>query len=159
MPAARRALLSSIASLDWRGASRTPTAIAGRLDRAGAGLVLLTESVDTTTAAGRMFFGMLAVLAAFERDLTGERTAAALAHKRAEGRRVSGMAPLGRRFEGGKVVPNEGELAVLARIRELRASGLSLRAIAATLNAEGVPARGRRWYLRSIQLALMSEAA
>jgi DNA invertase Pin-like site-specific DNA recombinase len=62
--------------------------------------VLLTESVDTTTAAGRMFFGMLAVLAAFERDLTAERTAAALAHKRAEGRRVTGMAAASVKLDG-----------------------------------------------------------
>jgi len=133
--------------------------IAGRLDRAGAGLVLLTESVDTTTAAGRMFFGMLAVLAAFERDLTAERTAAALAHKRAEGRRVSGVAPFGHRFDGGTVVADEGERVVLSRIRRLRQRGLSLRAIATTLNSEGVPARGRKWHLRSVQLALMTEAA
>jgi site-specific DNA recombinase len=133
--------------------------IAGRLDRVRASLVLLTESVDTTTAAGRMFFGMLAVLAAFERDLTAERTAAALAHKRAEGRRVSGLAPFGRRFEAGRVVADERELAVLARIRQMRSNGMSLRAIVDVLNADGVRARGARWHLRSIQLALASEAA
>jgi DNA invertase Pin-like site-specific DNA recombinase len=133
--------------------------IANRLDRAGASLVLLTEAVDTTTAAGRMFFGMLAVLAAFERDLTAERTAAALAHKRADGQRVSGLAPFGRRFEGSRVVPDQAELAVLTRIRRMRAQGMSLRAIVAALNAGGAPARGRKWHLRSVQLALASEAA
>jgi len=133
--------------------------IAGRLDKAGASLVLLTESVDTTTAAGRMFFGMLAVLAAFERDLTAERTASALAHKRDEGQRISGLAPFGYRFDGGTVIADEGERVVLDRIHKLRKRGLSLRAIAAALNSEGVPARGRKWHLRSVQLALMAEAA
>jgi len=129
-------------------------ALAGRLEKAGANLVLLTESVDTTTAAGKMFFGMLAVLAAFERDLTAERTAAALAHKRGQGLRVSGVAPFGFRFVGGAVVADEAERMTLARIRAMRESGLSVRRIAATLNAEAVPARGTKWHLRSVQLAL-----
>lgn len=129
-------------------------ALSGRLERAGANLVLLTEHVDTTTAAGKMFFGMLAVLAAFERDLTAERTAAALAHKRSEGRRISGVAPFGFRFEAGAVVPDEQERVTLARIRALRDSGLTMRGIVDALNTEAVPARGMKWHLRSVQLAL-----
>jgi DNA invertase Pin-like site-specific DNA recombinase len=129
-------------------------AITGRLEKAGASLVLLSEAVDTTTAAGRMFFGMLSVLAAFERDLTAERTVAALAYKRKAGCRVSGLAPFGFRFESGMVVPDAQEACVLRHIRTLRDSGLSYRAIVARLNAEGVPARGQRWHLRSVQLAL-----
>lgn len=128
--------------------------LSGRLDKAGANLVLLTENVDTTTAAGKMFFGMLAVLAAFERDLTAERTIAALAHKRREGKRVSGVAPFGFRFEAGAVVPDEEERATLARIRQMREGGLSIRRIATALNADAVPARGVKWHLRSVQLAL-----
>jgi site-specific DNA recombinase len=128
--------------------------LAGRIDKAGANLVLLTEAVDTTTAAGRLFFGMLAVLAQFERDLTSERTASALAHMREQGQRVSRFAPFGYRFEGGAIVADDKERAVLARIRALRGQGLSLRAIVAQLNGEGAPARGERWHLRGVQLAL-----
>jgi len=128
--------------------------LAGKLEKAGANLVLLTESVDTTTAAGRMFFGMLAVLAQFERDLTSERTASALAHLREQGQRVSGKAPFGFKFEGGATVPDNSERAVLARIQKMRECGVPFRRIVDTLNAEGVPARGARWHLRSIQLAV-----
>lgn len=128
--------------------------LAGKLEKAGANLVLLTESVDTTTAAGKMFFGMLAVLAQFERDLTSERTVAALAHKREQGQRVSGLAPFGFRFEAGTIVPDTKERMVLGRIRKMRERGVSLRRIMDTLNAEGVPARGERWHLRSVQLAV-----
>jgi hypothetical protein len=43
----------------------------------------------------------------------------------------------------------------VARARELRASGLSLRAVVARLNAEGVPAgRGGKWWLRTLTSAL-----
>jgi DNA invertase Pin-like site-specific DNA recombinase len=78
--------------------------IAEMIDRAGADLVSLTENVDTTTAAGRMFFGVLAVMNQFERDLASERTRLAAAFKRA-GRGV-GHPPLrpgqGRRRPAGR---------------------------------------------------------
>lgn len=44
------------------------------LDAAGADLVSLSERIDTTTAAGKMVFRMLAVLCEFERDQISERT-------------------------------------------------------------------------------------
>lgn len=49
---------------------------------AGAGV-----SVDTTTANGRLIFGIFAALAEFERELIAERTKAGLAAARARGRR------------------------------------------------------------------------
>lgn len=42
--------------------------------------------IDTSTANGRMFFGMFAVLAEFERELIAERTKAGLIAARARGR-------------------------------------------------------------------------
>ncbi|GIJ49746.1 invertase [Virgisporangium aliadipatigenens] len=50
----------------------------------------LRESIDTTTAAGRLTFHLFAALAEFERDLLRERTTAglaAIAARRARGRR------------------------------------------------------------------------
>lgn len=49
-----------------------------RLSKAGADLVSLSEKIDTTSAAGKMVFRMLAVLAEFERDQVSERTTMAL---------------------------------------------------------------------------------
>lgn len=59
--------------------------IAERLKGQGAGLVSLTESIDTTTATGRLVFTLLSALSQFERDLTSERTTAALAALKARG--------------------------------------------------------------------------
>ncbi|PPK07065.1 resolvase [Klebsiella pneumoniae] len=59
------------------------------------GLRVLTgkgAQIDTTTASGRMVFGIFATLAEFERDLIRERTVAGLAAARARGRKG------GRRF-------------------------------------------------------------
>jgi DNA invertase Pin-like site-specific DNA recombinase len=44
-------------------------------------------SIDTTTRAGKLVFGIFAALAEFERDLISERTKAGLASARASGRK------------------------------------------------------------------------
>lgn len=48
----------------------------------------LTEGIDTTTAMGRMLFGICAVLAEFERALTVERTKAGLEVARRAGKLI-----------------------------------------------------------------------
>src|SRR3954451_12371806 len=57
-----------------------------RIAAAGAGFRSLTESVDTTTSAGRMMMQMIGAFAEFERAMIRERTSAGLATARAEGR-------------------------------------------------------------------------
>lgn len=56
----------------------------------GIGLKVLTghgTAIDTTTAAGKLVFGIFAALAEFERELIAERTIAGLASARARGRK------------------------------------------------------------------------
>lgn len=55
------------------------------------GLKVLTgagAAIDTTTPEGRLFFGMFAVIAEFERELIGERTKAGMDAARRRGKRV-----------------------------------------------------------------------
>jgi DNA invertase Pin-like site-specific DNA recombinase len=72
---------------------------------------------------------------------------------------AGGAPPYGYRAEGRALVPDPAEITVLARMRQWAGNGLSRRAIAARLNAEGVPTkRGGRWHPTTVSRAL-SEAA
>ena len=61
--------------------------VADELGRREIGFRSLTEAIDTTTPAGRLFFHILGALAEFERELIRERTLAGLAAARARGRK------------------------------------------------------------------------
>ena len=58
------------------------------LEHLGVGFVSLTEALDLTTPAGRAMAALLAVFAAFEREILGERVRAGLAHARQNGKRL-----------------------------------------------------------------------
>jgi putative DNA-invertase from lambdoid prophage Rac len=58
------------------------------LEHLGIGFVSLTEALDLTTPVGRAMARLLAVFAAFEREILQERTRAGLAHARQNGKRL-----------------------------------------------------------------------
>jgi DNA invertase Pin-like site-specific DNA recombinase len=108
----------------------------------------LHETVDTSSASGRFFLRIMGALAEMERELIGERTAAALAHKKALGERL-GTTPLGHRTPGHRM-PLEAvaeEQAVIVRVLALWREGRSYPQVATTLNAEGARTKhGARWH-------------
>lgn len=61
--------------------------IVGRLQEKGIGFRSLTEAIDTTTAAGELFFHIFGALAQFERSIIRERTGAGLKAALARGRK------------------------------------------------------------------------
>lgn len=68
--------------------------LAKEFEAEGYNLVSLTEAIDTRTAMGRAFFGMLAVFAQFESDTTAERSRAGMANARKNGSRIGAKSKL-----------------------------------------------------------------
>lgn len=117
-------------------------------------LLSVGEQFDTRSASGRMVLNMLTTIAQWEREIIGERTAAALAHKASRGEYVGGKPPFGFRVgpDGVNLVEHEGEQAVLTQARKLRAAGLSLRAVARELHDAGLSGRtGKAFAFQQIQ--------
>lgn len=99
-----------------------------------------TDGDDPTSILMRR---MVDAFAEYERALIRARTRAALSAKRARGE-ASNHAPYGSRAVNGRLVADEGEQAVIARVREARARGLTVREIAAELAAAGIVSRKGR---------------
>jgi DNA invertase Pin-like site-specific DNA recombinase len=133
--------------------TRDAIEIAERLAEAGADLVSITEKIDTTTPVGRFFFTTIAALAQLERDQISERTVLALAHKRAQKQRVSGMIPYGYRLaeDGVTLAEAPEEQAAVALVQEMRTRGYSTRRIGSELLRLGIrPRCGTHWHPKVI---------
>jgi DNA invertase Pin-like site-specific DNA recombinase len=76
-----------VARLDRLGRSlRELIDLVGELEGRGVGFRSLKESLDTTTAGGKLIFHVFGALAEFEREIIRERTMAGLESARARGR-------------------------------------------------------------------------
>jgi putative DNA-invertase from lambdoid prophage Rac len=104
-------------------------------------LLDLNGGADDVSGNGiaRLFLTIVSAFAEFERDRIGERIRATKRAQKARGEYLGGRVPFGWRVgEGGELVADPEQQQALARMRALRAGGASLRAIAATMTAEGV---------------------
>jgi DNA invertase Pin-like site-specific DNA recombinase len=112
------------------------------LDRSGARLVVVDIDLDTGTPEGRLGAKALAAVGGCERKTLRQRT-----RKGLEAARLAG------RSAGQPAVSDRP--ALKQRIAEMRASGMTLQAIADTLNAEGIPTvrGGLKWRPSSVQAA------
>jgi site-specific DNA recombinase len=119
-------------------------------------LVSIGETLDTSSAAGRLVVNMLGVVAQWEREAIGERTATSLAHKRRQ-RCAYSPTPFGYCREGKSLVPDAPEQLALREALRLDRAGASFREIAAMLTARGIqPKRGKAWYASSVRAMLRS---
>ena len=136
--------------------------IGERLDKSGADLVSLSEKIDTTSAAGKMVFRMLAVMAEFEKDQISERTKMAMSHKKSRSERV-GTIPFGFDLsqDGIALMRNESEQKAIKLVAELRSGGLSLQKIAVEMTARGIPTKkgGDKWNHMTVKSILCRQAA
>lgn len=113
----------------------------------GVELHFINEGIQTSGAAGKMYFALLAVFAEFERDQCSERTKAGLARRKSMGLKLGGESPYGYTAdENGYLIQSPGEQEIIHTMVRLRKSGLSYEKIAKALNDEGYRNRsGRLW--------------
>jgi len=123
MAAVRRREIKTIVAVKLDRLARSVrhlTNLVAELEALGVDLVVIDQSIDTSTPAGRLLFNVLAAIGEFEGDLIRERTLAGLQAAKRRGRK------LGR----PKRIFDQSQL---QRARRLRASGRSIRQIADVL--------------------------
>jgi site-specific DNA recombinase len=117
-----------------------------RSTREGWAILSVSESLDTATAAGRLVVSVLGAVAQWEREAIGERTSAAMQAMKAANRYTGGPVPFGFALCGALLVEAPAEQATIRAAREMRAAGLSLRAIGERLVVLGhLPRTGTTW--------------
>ncbi|MGA3347207.1 MAG: recombinase family protein [Terracidiphilus sp.] len=104
------------------------------LEHLGVGFVSLTEALDLTTPAGRAMAALLAVFAAFEREILGERVRAGLAHARQNGKQlgrpqIRNRPPSQHRTHLCAPHPRRSAQEEIGRVLQLRSAGESTRTI------------------------------
>lgn len=135
----------AVARLD-RLARRTTDAL-HLVEQLGAALVCLSPEINTTTAAGRLGLTVMAAVGAYESEVAGERTSAAMLAKAARGERIGRP----------RSCPDD----VLQHVLELRAAGGTLAAIAEAMNVADIrtPAGSARWYASHVSRLLRTQDA
>jgi site-specific DNA recombinase len=121
----------------------------------GVSFISISESVDTSTASGKLFHNIIACLSEWERGIIGERTRDALHHKRNSGK-LAGEVPFGYTVDGdGETLqPIAKEQETLNEIRTLKQS-LSYGRIANHLNSQGITTKkGSVWYAETVRSVL-----
>ena len=91
---------------------------------------------------------IMGAFAEYDREMIVLKTRAARERIRKSGKRCEGRKPFGQR---------EGEQAIIARITELKQTGLNFEQIARELNAAGVPARKGSWFGSTVRRLLMAQ--
>lgn len=117
-------------------------------------------AIDTRSAVGRMMVLVLGGMAELERGLAGERTAAAMAELRRQGRYTGGRPPYGWRLDDqGDLAPDEAERQTQGVALGLQRDGLSLRRIGVALAGSGrLPRAGGAWAASQVRCLLRAAA-
>ncbi len=136
------------------------TLVIAKLDRLSRNVYFLSGLMESKVdfvavdmpEANRLVIHILAAVAEHEREMTSQRTKAALAAARARGQtfgnpRWQDSLPKARASRNFKPLPPE----VIEQIRRHRGQGWTLRQIAQHLESMGVPAqKGSKWYPKTV---------
>lgn len=150
--------INAVIVLDLSRLGRNVQLIAGMIedfDDRGVAFVSCKENFDTSTAMGRAMLNLVAVFGQLERDLTSERTVAALAERGKLYGYKAGRLPLGYYRDGEAIRVEETHAPLVRSVFAQRAAGASMREIAAKVNQELVSAP--QWYASTVKVILDNE--
>lgn len=136
-----------------------------RLERAGVKIVYVSQNIEAGTDSGHLLEGFLELFDDYYSRQVAADTKRSMMRNAQQGFWNGGSAPFGYEPQPApdderrrRLVPNTAEADIVARIFEMRLTGIGAKRIAQDLNEAGRSHRGKAWSKSSVLSVLRSEA-